>query len=240
MPPVSKLGSAKTLHGQTREVIYNVYTFMHSEMVRGTPHNLKQVQKRVALATGISERSVRNVIKQAKNIEVGDASSFSTPGKKRPKSNSKCKLDDFDKCVVRRTIHNFHTIYKEIPTMEKVHRKLVEDIHFKGSVSSLRGIVRKLHFRWKKTEDNRKILMERHDIRLLRMRFLRSVKNYRNEGRPIIYTDETYVHSSHTKPCSWTDGTKEGLKKTSLKRSTTDSGTCWLQSRFHPRCAIGV
>lgn len=45
------------------------------------------------------------------------------------------------------------------------------------------------------------------------MRFLQSIKKYRNEGRPIIYTDETYVHSSHTKPCSWTDGTKEGLKK---------------------------
>lgn len=47
----SKLGSAKTLHSQTREVIYNVYKFMRSEMESGMVRNLKQVQKRVVEAT---------------------------------------------------------------------------------------------------------------------------------------------------------------------------------------------
>ena len=66
-------------------------------------------------------------------------------------------------------------------------------------------------FRWRKTEDCRKILIERHDIRLQRMKYLNNIKRYRNEGRPIVYTDETYVHSSHTKPSSWSDGTEHGL-----------------------------
>lgn len=208
----SKLGSAKTLHSQTREVINNVYTFMKSEMEIGIPRNLKQVQKRVAEATGVSERSVRNIIKESKNFETRDSASFSTPGKKRPKSVKKCELDDFDKCVVRNTIHNFHKTNNERPTMKKIHRKIVDGINFKGSITTLTRIVRSMGFRWRKTEDCRKILIERHDIRLQRMKYLNNIKRYRNEGRPIVYTDETYVHSSHTKPSSWSDGTEHGLK----------------------------
>lgn len=38
-----KLGSAKTLHSQAREIIFYVYNFMKDEMLRGTPQNFKQV-----------------------------------------------------------------------------------------------------------------------------------------------------------------------------------------------------
>jgi hypothetical protein len=34
---------------------------------------------------------------------------------------------------------------------------------------------------------------------------------YKNEGRPIIYMDETYIHSSHTKDRAWSDGKNAGL-----------------------------
>ena len=33
--------------------------------------------------------------------------------------------------------------------------------------------------------------------------FLRNIKKYRENGRPIIYTDETFVHSTHTVSKSW-------------------------------------
>lgn len=36
---------------------------------------------------------------------------------------------------------------------------------------------------------------------------------YRQEGRPIIYTVETYVGSPHSPPNTWTDGYTKGLKK---------------------------
>lgn len=36
---------------------------------------------------------------------------------------------------------------------------------------------------------------------------------YRNEGRNIIYTDETYIHSSHVRDKGWYDESHEGLKK---------------------------
>lgn len=69
-----------------------------------------------------------------------------------------------------------------------------------------------LLFRWKKTSDNRKRIVERHDIRSLRVKYLRDIRAYREEGRPVVYTDETYLHSSHTTPREWDDGTVAGLK----------------------------
>jgi transposase len=55
--------------------------------------------------------------------------------------------------------------------------------------------------------------MEKHDIRHLRVAFLRKMRAYREEKRPIIYMDETYLHSSHTHQKGWSDNSNEGLRK---------------------------
>jgi len=69
-----------------------------------------------------------------------------------------------------------------------------------------------LYRRWKKTSDNRKFIVERHDIRSLRVKYLRAIKAQREEGRSIGYTCETYIHSSHTTSYAWDDGSGAGLK----------------------------
>ena len=51
----------------------------------------------------------------------------------------------------------------------------------------------------KKTSCNKKIVCERREIRLKHIQYLQKIKKFR-EGRPIIYTDKTFVHSSHTTP----------------------------------------
>lgn len=55
--------------------------------------------------------------------------------------------------------------------------------------------------------------METHEIRYQRNQYLRQLKNYKEEGRPIIYSDESYIHSSHTLPYEWSDNSLRGLKK---------------------------
>jgi hypothetical protein len=54
--------------------------------------------------------------------------------------------------------------------------------------------------------------METRDIRSLRVKHLRSDKAYREEGRPVVYADETYIHSSHTTSYAWDEGSGAGLK----------------------------
>lgn len=70
-----------------------------------------------------------------------------------------------------------------------------------------------LGFKWKRTEDNRQILMEKHEILYLRINFLIKIAEYRTQGRPIVYTDETYIDTSHTSPKSYSDGSSAGLNK---------------------------
>lgn len=61
--------------------------------------------------------------------------------------------------------------------------------------------------------DKRKALCESQDIRLKRIKYLTKLSEYRKEGRNIIYTDETYIHSSHVQAKGWYDETSSGLKK---------------------------
>lgn len=61
--------------------------------------------------------------------------------------------------------------------------------------------------------DNRKMLMESYDIRLKRVQYLKDITRYRNEGYNIIYTDETYIHSSHTPKNDWADDKMKTLRK---------------------------
>ena len=72
--------------------------------------------------------------------------------------------------------------------------------------------IRCLHFRWKKTTNNRSVLIEKPDICEKRVHYLRTIQKYRQEGRPIIYMDESYIHSSYTKEYGWSSEKEPGLQ----------------------------
>lgn len=211
MPPIqSKLG-AKTLHSQTREVVNNIHSFMKSEAASGDfliP--VKKVQERVSAATKVPERTIRKIIKEGKQCEE-EGTSFGTPGKVHRVPKRITDVDDFDKRVIRQTIYNFYINDKTVPTVSKLLPKLKDAINFNGGSTSLKIILRDMGFKWKKTRNNKAVLQERHDIREQRVSYLRAIKKYREEGRPLIYEDETYIHSTHTRPKNWSDDKTSGL-----------------------------
>ncbi|XP_050292843.1 uncharacterized protein LOC126733551 [Anthonomus grandis grandis] len=86
------------------------------------------------------------------------------------------------------------------------------------STSTLSKLLKKIRFRWTKTEDNRKALMESYDIRLKRIKYLKQILKYKEEGRNTVYTDESYIHSSHTKDKGWFDKSRHGIRKPISKR----------------------
>lgn len=196
------------LNSQSREIVLSVYKFMQAEKDNGVKL-LSQVQTRVAEATGISAKSIYRISKESPNSR----GRLVTPNKVRPKGKGpKSNLDDFDLTVVRRSINEFHLTEKQRPTMTQLASHLKRAIGYKGSVTTLLRITRKLGFRWKKSTNNRKVLCEKWEIRQLRIRYLRKLQQYRNEGRAVFFMDETYVHSSHTQSKGWTDNTNSGLK----------------------------
>lgn len=54
--------------------------------------------------------------------------------------------------------------------------------------------------------------MEREDIRIWRSGFIRMIRKYRQEGRPIVYIDESYIYKSHTSKKQWSNKSKHGLR----------------------------
>jgi len=54
--------------------------------------------------------------------------------------------------------------------------------------------------------------VERHDIQPLRVKYLRAIRTYREEGGLNAYANETYIHSSHTTSYVWDAGLGAGLK----------------------------
>jgi hypothetical protein len=120
-----------------------------------------EVQRRVAEATGVFERTIRRILKQPEHEKQG--TSLGMPCKKRNVPDQITEIDNFDKCVLRCTIHNFYAQEEIVPIIAKLLVKLKESTHFKRSCSSLRITIRDLSFRWK-TRTNREVLNERHDI----------------------------------------------------------------------------
>lgn len=200
----------KVLRSQSRGIVYNVYKFMKNEADLNQPINLKSVQSRVAAATGVSVSSLKRIVSEGIRVDQ-QTGAFTTPNKKRSRRKVKTEMDDFDKCVVRRTIYDFHETNGERPTVRTLLPVLREKVNFSGSSWALRKIISDLGFRWRKTANKRKLLTEKEDIREKRLQYLRAIQNYRNSGRPIIYVDETYVHSSHTTRHSWSDDKNKGL-----------------------------
>lgn len=55
--------------------------------------------------------------------------------------------------------------------------------------------------------------MESYDIRWKRIQYLKQIQQCVRDKKPVIFTDETYLHSNHTKNKSWSDNSEHGLKK---------------------------
>lgn len=124
---------------------------------------------------------------------------MSSPPKK--KKVEKFQLDNLERAEIRRCIHQFHIDYKTSPTitLKKIHQVLIRRINFGRDKSSLRRILHTLGFRWKKTEDYKKILIEKDSIRAKRPGYLNEIANYRVEGRPIVFTIETFIDNPDLK-----------------------------------------
>ena len=94
--------------------------------------------------------------------------------KQPPSSTSKVSLGDFDQGVVRRTIASMYILKKVLPTLDNIKQSI--------GYTRIKDRLRKdpsyevcLHTLWV----NGKVLMERQDVVLSRIRYLRMVRELR-------------------------------------------------------------
>ena len=216
------------IHSQTKKTIYNVYNFFKTLASKKDQPEVanffRLCQERTAEACGVSRSTVQRICKESKTISLGDEEElgtgsstdikFRSPRKRYSRDKPVTNLDDFDSEVVRRVVHSFYD-KGEFPTSAKILAALREKTDYRGSKSSVKIILKKLNFKYKRCNDGRKFLMERSDIVAARVKFLRKMNELRTNGdiRPIVYLDETWVNQNHTRGHIWQNQENtEGLK----------------------------
>ena len=176
-------------------IIENVYKFCMEEKKSGKKLSLNRVWDRTAALTGVSRSTAQKIVEEKKK-----AHDEQQQPKEPPSSTSKVSLDYFDQGIVRRTIASMYTMKKVLPTLDNTRTELKQSIGYTGS----QGCLPKDHLHTKSAYTgcgvNQKELMERQDVVLSRIRYLRMVRGLREAGYTVVYTDETYVHTSHAVP----------------------------------------
>jgi transposase len=193
--------------------------------------HIDKVCERTTEATGISKRTLTTIINEQ------DTGSFKSPFKNR-KRQPKYEPNSLEISVIRDSIQTYHIYHREMVTMEKLRTLLRENIHFKGSYSTLRRLVLELGFKWRKTVNNRSVLIERYDIKKLRYDYLKKMAQYRKENRCIVYTDESYVLTNHVQNQGWGDENGPPLKKKLSKGQRFIIVHAGSQSGFVPNAML--
>lgn len=165
-----------------------------------------QATKRAAYYTGVAESTIKHIRKE--NLERNrdrPTEPLSTPEKKGPTrpEHTIAYVDDFDRHVIKNKITDFYIREKKVPTVSKLLPIIRSKINFPWSGRTLNRLLRRMNYKWKKSQSKRKVLVERADVVVWRHRYLRKIEEFRNEGREIVYVDETWVDSNLTFKKCW-------------------------------------
>lgn len=206
------------LKSESREFVIRLREYFERENQNGGPLlPLEQVCNRVADALGIGRATVARISKEkygesSTEMEAEDKEDIllSTPNKKRKIVCPVTEIDDFDAAAIRNHIYAYYA-RGEYPTLKKLAISLKDSGLFEGSPPSLSKILKKIGFAYKKN-DKRKIIMERTDIALARIDFLRKVKDITDWDK-VVFLDETWLNANHTVSRSWTDDKAESTTK---------------------------
>ena len=105
--------------------------------------------------------------------------------KQPPSSTSKVSLDGFDQGVDWWTITSMYSLKRVLPTLDNIRTELKQSIGYTGSKGRLLKDLLYTKSAYTRCGANQKELMERQDVVLSRIRYLRMVRELREAG----YTD---------------------------------------------------
>lgn len=200
----------KLIHSGQKLMAYNTYLKFVTNHVSKTA-----AVKQTAIDTGIGQNTIWNLIK-----EIEGSGSARSPKKVRKFLTIYDKLEDFEKMAIRRHVHTFY-FRNESPTIAKVLNVVNNDDSLPNfSHSSFIRVLRKLGFKYDK-RTRKSILIEKSEIVLWRRKYLTAIRKYRDEGRKIYYTDETWVNAGHVKSKIWHDTTIKTARQATIEGLST-------------------
>ncbi|XP_046420726.1 uncharacterized protein LOC124179902 [Neodiprion fabricii] len=182
-PNTNKRG--QVVHKRERIVIVNLYKDLKVENPRITKREAHAILSR---RTGFGIFSIKNTLLQYENT-----GRVTSPNQKKRRMSRNHLVDELDRNTIRKKVHEFY-LKKEFPTLKEVLHAVNEDEdlpNFKRT--TFWKLLSELNFTYVSRRHN-SILIERDDIILWRRNYLKAIRKFRKEGRPIYYLDETWVN----------------------------------------------
>jgi len=195
-----------TSSGQ-RQMIINAYK---AKMIQNPEFKMVHLKKILSLELGVGQSTIYNTV-----LEYQRDKTVSSPNKKKIEE----KIDEFDRYAIRK-IHQFwHN--RDLPTLDKVLVAINEDEGLPDfSRTSLFRLMKSMDFVYVK-RGRHSALIEKMEIIVWRRNYLRQIKQYREEGRPIYYLDETWVNAGDVNSKVWFDKTVSSARMASSEGLST-------------------
>lgn len=142
----------------TKAVIYNVAKYFLKRKAKKTTYEFKNdinIAKTVAEATGYSERTVRNVIKEGNaSPDTLGPLKFRSPIKSKGKK--KIPVNDAQLAIINKKVHQFYEADKKMPSVRKLLLSLKEDGDLKCGREYLRKLLHQLGYQLNEPKTKKK------------------------------------------------------------------------------------
>ena len=184
-------------------LILNVLKVCAIESKRNRPKiSFSHPFKRACHLLGLSERTVNRYASGNDSKKDTVPASSDGPSAAKKIRGRKNVLDSFDKMTIRNTALRLMKENKTI-TVDSLRRALADKIDVSVSKIAIWRALHSLGFRYGRIDKKRLCLYERKDIVKKRIDFLRRIRAYRENKRPIVYLDETWVDSNTHPSRQW-------------------------------------
>lgn len=198
MAESSKKRRRPHLTWEEKVMVFNVYQGLRA---RDTSMSVSEAVTTCSFLTRVSERSVYSVKKE---FEKENEDIKKEKKKEETRGRKSIIVDEDTRRAIRRIVHSFY-FRNEIPNLKKIKTAIEADPslpNLKDKV--LRRTMRQMNFRYLNRK-RKSVLVEKDEIVLWRRKYLSRIRDYRNEGRKIYYTDETWLNEGHTVMKVWQD-----------------------------------
>lgn len=187
------MSSKRPLNSSEKSKVIGVLDYFKGHSKEGNGTCIQQTVD----ATGVSRATIFRLQKELK--ETGKLSS-----PERPHTRKAYKpIDDFDQTVIRNKIRQFYTHYKMLPTLRSLHAALKTEISYPGGLELLRKALKDMGYKWKKTQDNRTVLIEKPAILSLRYKFYERKHELQENGYSFVFIDETWIDTANSQKRCW-------------------------------------
>jgi hypothetical protein len=194
-----------------QNIIKKIYQYFHREAKRGSLYySISNLKKRTMRVLRLSKRSFHRLVN-----DVTNECSRNERNRRR-----KCMLDSFDREFVRREICKMFDSGKEV-TLRKLKIWLKKNNSIDVSKTTFWSSVRGLGFTLRKYSCGRNIICQKPNLVPARRKHISAVKEIRNAGYDIVYSDETWINGHHTNGKNDSHNTEE-LKSMYLAAMESD------------------